>query len=317
MSERPAGGLHHDAWTLAAAVAVALSLVAAGPAAAAPVTKHDVTIKASDGVNLSGDVHLPRAKGRFPAIVDMEPYGRSSSTTYLKDGYAHVNTDVRGSGKSGGSLCLLCYREQLDVKEVVEWVARQPWSNGKVVLYGYSYSAITSLLGAARKPRHLKAVIVGHPPTDPYRDVIWQNGLYLQGFVAQWFAGQTAAQSVGGPPGSQALDRAQQQFAIETREIPLDSGVYHERSVIDRMKRIKVPTYVFTGWSDMYSRGDMWLIDGLAAKHRLLWIDASTHHGKGRGGEVGAPYSRSSNPVDGIAALSSEAPKGEVRAWLD
>ncbi|MFL5781705.1 MAG: CocE/NonD family hydrolase [Thermoleophilaceae bacterium] len=294
--------------------ACAAALLACAPASAAPVTKSDVTITASDGVHLSGDVHLPGAHGRYPAIVDMEPYGRSTSTTYVKDGYAHVNTDVRGSGKSGGALCLLCYREQLDVRDVVEWAARQPWSNGKVVLYGYSYSAITALLGAALEPPHLTAVIVGHPPTDPYRDVIWQNGLYLQGFVAQWFAGQTAAQSVGGPPGAQALDRAQQQFAIETREIPLDSGVYHERSVIDRLKRIKVPTYVFTGWSDMYSRGDMWLIDGLAAKHRLLWIDASTHHGKGRGGQLDAPYDTANEE---LLALSAEAPKGEVLKWLD
>src|SRR3954469_16703669 len=71
-------------------VLVALVLgVTTAPAAAAPVTQSDVTIEASDGVNLSGDVHLPDANGRFPAIVDMEPYGRSSATTYLKDGYAH------------------------------------------------------------------------------------------------------------------------------------------------------------------------------------------------------------------------------------
>jgi putative CocE/NonD family hydrolase len=297
---------------LVAAVAALIALAA--PASAAPVTKHDVTIPASDGVHLSGDVHLPSAHGRYPAIVDMEPYGRSTATTYLKAGYAHVNTDVRGSGKSGGSLCLLCYREQLDVRDVVEWAARQPWSNGKVVLYGYSYSAITALLGASLEPKHLTAVIVGHPPTDPYRDVIWQNGLYLQGFVAQWFAGQTAAQSIGGPPGAQALDRAQQEFVVETREIPLDGAVYHERSVIDRMKRIKVPTYVFTGWADMYSRGDLWLIDGLGARHKLLWIDASTHHGKGRGGQLDAPYDSADEE---LTALSAAAPKGEVRAWLD
>ncbi|MEA2369504.1 MAG: uncharacterized protein QOH38_2222 [Thermoleophilaceae bacterium] len=318
MRRRPTGGQGHVSPRAITVAAVLLALLAFAPAAAAaPVTKHDVTITASDGVNLSGDVHLPDAKGRYPAIVDMEPYGRSSSTTYLKDGYAHVNTDVRGSGKSGGSLCLLCYREQQDVKEVVEWVAHQPWSNGRVVLYGYSYSAITALLGAARKPPHLTAVIVGHPPTDPYRDVIWQNGLYLQGFVAQWFAGQTAAQSIGAGPQSQALDRAQQEFVLETRLLPLDGPVYRERSVIARMKRIKVPTYVFTGWSDMYSRGDMWLIDGLAAKHKLLWIDASTHHGKGHGGEVGAPYGDGKDPLGELAALSAEAPKGEVRAWLD
>src|SRR4051794_41413733 len=108
----------------------------------------------------------------------MEPYGRSTSTDYVDHGYARVNTDVRGSGKSGGALCLLCAREQKDVYDVVEWIAKQPWSNGKVALYGYSYSAITSLLGAGLKPPHLEAVVVGHPPTDPHPRGILHNRPY-------------------------------------------------------------------------------------------------------------------------------------------
>src|SRR4051812_13537275 len=137
----------------------------ATPAMAAEQTKlADVTIPASDGVDLVGDVYLPGdGKAKVPAVIDMEPYGRSTSTDYVDHGYARVNTDVRGSGKSGGALCLLCAREQRDVYDVVEWAAKQPWSNGKGALYGYSYSAITSLLGAALRPPHLDAVVVGHP----------------------------------------------------------------------------------------------------------------------------------------------------------
>src|SRR5205085_5927545 len=208
------------------------ALVAA-PARAADMTKmSDVTIPASDGVNLVGDVYLPGdGKGRVPAVVDMEPYGRSTSTDYVPQGYARINTDVRGSGMSGGALCLLCLREQQDVRDVVEWVARQPWSNGRVALYGYSYSAITALLGAALEPKHLDAVVVGHPPTDPYRDVVWQNGLYNESFIAGWFAGQTATQAVGLGNQPQYFDRAQQEFAVETLEIPHDAPVYRERSV--------------------------------------------------------------------------------------
>src|SRR3954463_4249199 len=298
------------------ASAFACLAVAAGPAHAADMTKlPDVTIPASDGVNLSGDVYLPGAgAGKYPAVIDMEPYGRATSTDYVPQGYARVNTDVRGSGKSGGALCLLCSREQQDVYDTIEWVARQPWSNGHVALYGYSYSAITALLGAALNPPHLDAVVVGHPPTDPYRDVIWHNGLYDQGFVSQWFAGQTAAQALGLGPQPQVLDRAQQQFAIETRLIAHDGPVYQERSVLARMDRITVPVYVFTGWQDMYSRGDLRLIDGLPNPNRLLGIHPPTHHGTGNTGEVGAPYG---SPGDDPTALSSAPPVGEDQAWLD
>jgi predicted acyl esterase len=299
---------------LGALLALGLAAAAAPSGAAAMTTTPDVTIQASDGVNLVGDVYLPGdGKAKYPAVIDMEPYGRSTSTDYVPEGYARINTDVRGSGKSGGALCLLCTREQQDVYDVVEWAARQPWSNGHVALYGYSYSAITSLLGAALQPPHLDAVVVGHPPTDPYRDVLWHNGLYCESFVAGWFAGQTGTQAVGLGAQSQYLDRAQQQFAVETAEIPHYGPVYAERSVLAKLKRITVPVYAWSGFHDMYSRGDLQFVDHVASKHRLLVVDASTHHGTGQVGEVGAPYGDGSAPT----AIDSLPPKGEDLAWLD
>jgi predicted acyl esterase len=298
---------------------VLASMAGVAPASAGASTKlADVTIPASDGVNLVGDVYLPDGAGRHPAVIDMEPYGRSMSTDYVDKGYVRVNTDVRGSGKSGGALCLLCSREQQDVYDVVEWAASQPWSDGHVALYGYSYSAITSLLGAALEPPHLDAVVVGHPPTDPYRDVIWHNGLFDQGFVDQWFLGQTGTQAVGLGVQPQAADRAQQEFAAETRLAPLDGPLYEERSVLAKMSRITVPVYVFSGWEDMYSRGDLRLIDGLASRYKLLYIDASTHHGTGNAGEVGAPYAGApQDQIQETTSLSATPPDHEDLAWLD
>src|SRR3954452_19169829 len=80
------------------------------------------------------------------------------------------------------------------------------------------------------------------------------------------------------------------------------------------MSRITVPVYVFTGWQDMYSRGDLRLIDGLASRNKLLVIDPSTHHGTGNAGEVGAPYG---SGAEDPSALSAPPPKGEDQAWLD
>ncbi len=300
--------------SLLAATALGASAATAAPEASGPVTLADVGIPASDGVELVGDVHLPHATGRYPAVVDMEPYGRASDTSYLDEGYAHVNTDVRGSGKSGGALCLLCDREQQDAYDVVEWVARQPWSNGKVVLKGYSYSAITALLGAAKQPPHLRAVVAGHPPTDPYRDVLWHNGLFMQGFVDQWFAGQTGTQAVGLGPQPQYVDRKDQLFAVETRLTMLDGPLYQERSVLDKVARITVPVYMTSGWNDMYSRGDLQLLDALRGPKRLV-MDASTHHGTGQAGHAGAPYSDA--PLGAEASLNTPFPAGEVESWLD
>jgi putative CocE/NonD family hydrolase len=304
--------------TLAAASAlIAFAGVAVGASAhaAGQVKLSNVTIVASDGVNLVGDVYLPSSSGKYPAVVDMEPYGRSADTQFVSHGYAQINTDVRGSGASGGALCLLCDREQQDVYDVVEWVAHQPWSNGHVALQGYSYSAITALLGAAKQPPHLDAVVVGHPPTDPYRDVVWQNGMFNQGFVYQWFAGQTAAQFRSLGPQQQILDRAQQEFAFETRLAPLYGPLYEERSVLAKMDKITVPVYVYTGWNDNYSRGDLDFIDHVASKYKLLYIDPSTHHGTGDIGDVGAPYGGGITDVS--PALSAAPPKGEPLKWLD
>ncbi|MFA5786161.1 MAG: CocE/NonD family hydrolase [Actinomycetota bacterium] len=309
-ARQPAGALRESAaQATSPSSGSGVPVVAQASSADQYVTLADVTIPASDGVELVGDVYLPSAKGKFPAIVDMEPYGRSTKKSYIPSGYAHVNTDVRGSGKSGGALCLLCLREQRDVYDVVEWVARQSWSNGKVALTGYSYSAITALLGAALQPPHLVAVFAGHPPTDPYRDVCWQNGLFNQGFVYQWFAGQTATQGLGLGVQPQYTDRAEQIFAAEIRLAPMDGPIWWERSVLRRLDRIKVPVLMTSGWFDMYSRGDLWTIQGLQTPHRRLVMSPDTHHGRDSSyGHLGTPYAD-------IPATPGQA--NEELAWFD
>ncbi|MBV8921109.1 CocE/NonD family hydrolase, partial [Bradyrhizobium sp.] len=131
----------------------------------------DAPITMDDGVVLRADIFLPKEEGRYPAIVASGPYGKGLSfqqgykgswdkmvaaypdieqgTTssfqvwelvdpekWVPDGYACVRIDGRGSGRSPGKLDLLSPREIKDFHDSIEWVAAQPWCNGKVGLNG-------------------------------------------------------------------------------------------------------------------------------------------------------------------------------------
>src|SRR5687768_14806956 len=94
-----------------------------------------VRIPVSDGAELGGCLFLPAKKGPAPTIVVVTPYGNVGELgykPYLGKGYAHLNVSVRGTGESEGAWCVFCDREAKDAAEVVEWAARQPWSNGKI-----------------------------------------------------------------------------------------------------------------------------------------------------------------------------------------
>ena len=70
---------------------------------------------------------------------------------------------------SSGCLDILGPGEQTDVVTAVEWAASQPWSTGKVGMYGKSYDANTGIVGAALQPEGLAAVVAQQVAPDRYR----------------------------------------------------------------------------------------------------------------------------------------------------
>lgn len=108
----------------------------------------EVSITVRDGVEIGAAVYAPEGNGRFPALLAASPYrydndmlpagpqflGRETGPIefYIKHGYVYVHMDVRGCGKSGGEFEFLGPNEQRDLCDVIEWIAGQPWSNGKV-----------------------------------------------------------------------------------------------------------------------------------------------------------------------------------------
>lgn len=279
--------------------AVALAMLAAllAPAQAAPATLADIRIPMTDGVDLVGDVRLPAASGAFPVILVMSPYGREDQQSpatltadYIDHGYAHVNVDIRGTGKSDGALCLFCDREQQDVYEVVEWIATQPWSDGNVGMQGGSYLAISQLLGAAKQPPHLKAIVPDVPYTDTYRDIVWHNGIWNQQFMTLWTGLQAGLGFQGAAQSRRLPDRAFNSLAIEFKNAPLDGPTYWERSVYPKFDRITVPTLLRSGWFDGFSRGTIRNFQGIASPYKRLIMGPHPHTPAGPPFDPLSPY---------------------------
>ena len=155
-----------------------------------------------DGEELHADVVRPEGvEGRTPVIAIVSPYlghagddGNAStdpgSSSRFHDlfegadvfarGYSVVMVDLRGSGGSSGCLDILGPGEQTDVKAAVEWAASQPWSNGRVGMYGKSYDGTTGVVGAALRPKGLEAVVAQQVVGDRYRGSYSGGVRYLQ-----------------------------------------------------------------------------------------------------------------------------------------
>jgi uncharacterized protein len=101
----------------------------------------------------------------------------------LKKGYTYVMVDLRGFGGSNGCLDWSGPGEQSDVVNAIKWAASQPWSTGKVGMYGKSYDALTGLIGVDKRPAGLGAVVSQEPVYDDYR-YLYCDGMRRENFAA-------------------------------------------------------------------------------------------------------------------------------------
>jgi len=167
----------------------------------------DLSIPLNDGIHLDCDIFRPDAEGKFPAILGIHPYDKSQqiapsmpqgfrringsieagdSNFFVRRGYAHVIANVRGTGKSEGEFLNYGPQEAKDTYEVIEWIARQPWCDGNVGMFGVSYFAIAQLQVAVLNPPHLKAIFAPFGYTDFYRDKCYHGGMLSHEFLIGW-----------------------------------------------------------------------------------------------------------------------------------
>jgi uncharacterized protein len=188
-------------------VLVALSsaplLQAADDEIIAPTRIENVRVR--DGVTIAVAIYLPSGAGRYPTLFAASPYRFDNNLLpptpqflwretgpikwYLDHGYAFVHMDVRGTGRSDGDYRFLDSKEQTDFFDVIEWVAQQSWSNGKIGGIGQSYYAMTQWFMAAQNPPHLACIAPYDGLIDAYTGIAYSGGIPSK-FTSAWYNGE-------------------------------------------------------------------------------------------------------------------------------
>ncbi len=174
---------------------LALALVVASPDAGRAQTDsarvdllREVAVPMRDGTILNATIYLPRPRPEpVPTIFWMTPYIADQSHTramhFARNGYAFALVDVRGRGSSPGEFEPMV-PDGRDGYDITEWLATQPWSNGKISMWGGSYGGFVQWTTAKEFPPHLASIAPAasaHPGVDfPFRDNV------MSGYLLRW-----------------------------------------------------------------------------------------------------------------------------------
>jgi len=155
-----------------------------------PAVQWGLKIPLRDGIHLSATVYRPAGQSNpAPCILTLTPYiadnFHARGMYFASHGYAFAAVDVRGRGNSEGEFRPFI-QEAHDGYDAVEWLARQPYCDGKVALFGSSYGGYVQWVAAKERPPHLVTIV---PTASPYPglDFPMRNNIAYP-YALQWIA---------------------------------------------------------------------------------------------------------------------------------
>jgi hypothetical protein len=284
--------------------------------------ERNVKVKMRDGVVLRGDIFRPDADGKFPVLLQRTPYRRSVwgyNVNFAQHaaarGYVVFLQDVRGRYTSDGEWYPFIHEAE-DGYDTIEWVAAQPYSDGKVGMFGGSYVGATQMLAAVAHPPHLAGICPVVTASNYHDGWTYQGGAFEQWFDESWTSGlaqDTVLHQVEQMPGSpEAVN------VLPLTNYPIynvnPSGVvnvtasvvapyfldwlahtnyddyWKQLSIEERFPDIRVPALHVGAWYDIFLGGTLRNYVGLkknaatedARKGQRLLVTIGGHAGDGR-----------------------------------
>jgi len=144
-------------------------------------TEKAIHMKTRDGADLVCDVVRPDDDLKHPAILTRTPYGRGAEAAggqfYASRGYVFVAQDCRGREDSGGDWDPFIH-EGPDGYDTIQWIASEPWSDGKVGMIGGSYGGYVQWAAAVLNPPALKCIVPEVSPPDAMNNIPYDHGVF-------------------------------------------------------------------------------------------------------------------------------------------
>lgn len=123
--------------------------------------KQTFKVPMRDGVRLATDVYGAEAGGKKPVLMLRTPYNKNNAGTtakrYQAAGYVAVVQDARGAFESEGQY-IHHNNDDQDGYDTIEWITKQPWSNGRIGTWGGSHPGAVQWLAAAERPPGLEVI---------------------------------------------------------------------------------------------------------------------------------------------------------------
>lgn len=310
-------------WAEFALVLLLTPLVAVAQSPRFDVVRQDgVMVPMRDGVRLSTELYRPARAGApidsaFPVLLLRTPYeirGEEivmQARFFASHGYVVALQNIRGRYRSEGSFTKYSVLDAPDGHDAIEWLAVQPYSNGKVGTWGRSYAAHAQADASKLNPPHLAAMIVNQGGMADARDhAVRQGGAFELGREMTW-AWQEARRETSSPVVRALLEKekVEEWYArvpLRKGQNPLsavpefedylldewrmgDAGPFWNRISLNWKSRYAqtadVPMLHLGGWYDIFLRGTVDNYTGLrAAKRRpvRMTIGPWVHGGNGR-----------------------------------
>ncbi|MGI9294662.1 MAG: CocE/NonD family hydrolase [Pseudomonadales bacterium] len=252
-------------------------------------------VRMRDGVQLETDVWKP-GKGRYPVVLS-----RGYSTEYrdlhkrfTRAGYIYVGQSARGHGRSEGSLekDRRFFPDGKDGYDTIEWIVKQPWCDGNVVMYGRSFWGATQWLAAREQHPNLRAILPAAISADFWDCVYRCKGAITLAMTAHGRAfTREQGERYGWQRALRYLPLIDLDIAVGGRRDPLWNDYithssfddyWREISITD-FSRIRIPVFLFAGWNDYYPGAAFRDFNnlrqaGTSAEVRIL-VSNSNHYG--------------------------------------